>query len=87
MKVIKLDFIYLKIKRTSYSWIDYATTGFGSFDIKFPNYGNSIDTVPAPADYDGDGKADLAIKDANGYWRIGYANNGYGSWDLVVNLR
>ena len=37
----------------------------------------------APADYDGDGKADWAMKDSSGAWVIDYASNGLGSYDAV----
>ena len=33
------------------------------------------------ADFDGDGKADLAVKFDGGTWRIDYAANGFGAWD------
>lgn len=33
------------------------------------------------ADFDGDGKADLAYKFDGGTWRIDYAGNGFGAWD------
>ena len=36
---------------------------------------------PAPADYDGDGHADLAVKDGTGLWAIDFASNGFGVWD------
>ena len=42
-----------------------------------------IGFVPAPADYDGDGKADLSGKDADGNWYIDHAANGFGQWDLI----
>jgi VCBS repeat protein len=35
----------------------------------------------APADYDGDGKADLSIKLDGGTWKIDYSTNGFGVWD------
>src|ERR1041385_4867637 len=38
-----------------------------------------------PADYDGDGKADLAIKLDGGTWQIDYAANGLRIWDEAVN--
>ena len=47
-----------------------------------PNYLASVDGY-APADYDGDGKADFAIKDFSGAWAIDYANNGFGTYDVV----
>jgi hypothetical protein len=33
--------------------------------------------APAPADYDGDGKADLGLTDGLGHWIIDYSGNGY----------
>jgi hypothetical protein len=42
-----------------------------------------IGFVPAPADYDGDGKADLGGKDADGNWYVDYAANGFGRWDVL----
>jgi|GEM_PF-2991865 len=47
---------------------------------KLTGYGGS-EYIPVPADYDGDGKADLSVKHASGSWHIDYARNGFGSWD------
>ena len=38
----------------------------------------------APADFDGDGKADLSIKLDGGTWKIDYSWNGFVGWDAVV---
>jgi hypothetical protein len=46
------------------------------------NYMASVDGY-APADYDGDGKADFAIKDFSGAWAIDYAANGFGAYDEI----
>jgi hypothetical protein len=35
----------------------------------------------APADFDGDRRADLSIKLDGGTWKIDYAANGFGQWD------
>src|ERR1041384_7747876 len=37
----------------------------------------------APADYDGDGRADLSMKADDGRWLIDYASNGFGAWDAT----
>jgi hypothetical protein len=37
----------------------------------------------APADYDNDGKMDIAVKFDSGDWRIDLAANGFGTWDLT----
>lgn len=37
------------------------------------------------ADYDGDHRADISAKDDTGVWRIDYAGNGFGSWDVIVS--
>jgi FG-GAP-like repeat len=66
--------------------IDYAANGFGSWDWQSATgaYGNDT-AIPVPADYDGDGKADLAFKvNGNGWWYIDRANNGFGSWDQTI---
>jgi hypothetical protein len=39
------------------------------------------DEGAAVADFDGDRKADLALKFDGGTWRIDYAANGFGAWD------
>ena len=57
--------------------------GFGGrWDFAYRGYGDST-AVPVPADYDGDGRADLAVKDATGMWAIDYAANGFGVWDEI----
>lgn len=38
---------------------------------------------PVPADYDGDGRADLSMKMDDGRWLIDYASNGFGAWDAT----
>jgi hypothetical protein len=43
----------------------------------------SSSPVPVTADYDNDGRADLAVKDNGGVWRIDYAANGFGAWDAA----
>jgi hypothetical protein len=60
--------------------IDSANNGFGSWDNSYRGYGGA-DAIPAPADYDGDSKADLSVKVYDGRWLIDYASNGLGSWD------
>jgi len=45
-------------------------------------FGNRPGVSFAGADYDGDKKTDIAIKDDTGAWRIDYAANGFGAWDL-----
>ena len=42
----------------------------------------SIDANIVPADYDGDGKADLSILSLDGKWCIDYAVDGFGSWNV-----
>ncbi|MBF6609812.1 MAG: VCBS repeat-containing protein [Chryseobacterium sp.] len=66
--------------------IDYASDGFGSFNIEFNGYGD-ITAEPVPADYDGDGKADLSIKTTtNGMWLIDKSSLGLGGWDMGISL-
>ncbi len=48
----------------------------------FPNYMASVDGY-APADYDGDGLSDWAIKDFSGAWTIDYSSNGLGFYDAT----
>jgi hypothetical protein len=38
---------------------------------------------PAPADYDGDGKADLSVVDDNGVWYVSYARSNFARWDVI----
>jgi subtilisin family serine protease len=40
---------------------------------------------PVPADYDGDGRADLSMKMDDGRWLIDYASNGFGAWDATYS--
>jgi hypothetical protein len=65
-------------------YVDFASNNFGVWDNKFYGYGPST-SHPVPADYDGDGKADLSVKTDTGYWYIDYAINGFGAWDVTYS--
>ena len=70
----------IAIKDSSGRWaIDYADNGFGSFDIERFGYGGA-NAKPFPADYDGDGRADMAIW-ADGTWYFDYARDGFNGWN------
>jgi len=59
-----------------------ASQALGQCHVKrhFPNYKAAVDGY-APADYDGDGKADWSIKDFSGAWTIDYSSNGLSGYD------
>ncbi|PSM31551.1 M12 family metallopeptidase [Haliangium sp. UPWRP_2] len=74
----------LSVKSDAGFWgIDYSSNGFGAWDWQswLVNQYGDASFRPAPADYDGDGRADIAVKGANGFWGIDYAANGFGGWD------
>jgi hypothetical protein len=79
----------LSVKTDSGRWyIDYASNGFGAWDLaRTPLVGyGGVTSRPVPADYDGDRKADLSVKDGTGRWYIDYASDGFGRWNRIVNL-
>ena len=88
----------IAIKTTAGEWlIDYSNDFgkpecasrpcFGAWNLMLKGsqaiYGGS-EWTPVPADYDGDCKADLAMKSIYGDWFIDYASNGYGRWDVTL---
>jgi subtilisin family serine protease len=73
----------LSIKTDDGRWvIDYASNGFGSWDVNYSGYGGT-DAHPVPRDYDGDGKADLSVKTDGGLWSIDYSSTGFGGFDVT----
>ena len=78
---------HISVRSDTYqNWsIDYAWNGLGSWNVCYNGYGGA-DSVPVPGDYDGDGRADLAIKTSDNLWKIDYASNGFGAFDQAVVL-
>ena len=62
-------------------WIISTTSGMGP---ALPPR-NTIPADVVNADYDGDGKVDLAVKTAWGDWKIDFASNGFGFWDVIYS--
>jgi hypothetical protein len=81
---------------TSGNWyVDYAFDGFGNW-VKYDIVARQCPASPfrrqcldqftyVPADYDGDGAADLSVKTRGGVWYIDYAGNGHdqSQWDAA----
>lgn len=80
------------VKNNNGDWlIDYSANGVGGridpltgnrfkWDVSLHGYGLT-GVLPVPGDYDGDGKSDVAIKDAAGTWLIDYSNDGFHGWN------
>lgn len=61
--------------------LDYAADNLDGWDWTGYGYGGSQDD-PVPADYDGDGRYDLAIlKNSDHKWYIDFAYNGFEGWE------
>ena len=59
--------------------VAYYAQNFNAWHLILPGYGGS-ESVPAPGDYDNDGKTDIAYKNnTTGEWKIDYSGNGFGS--------
>ena len=63
--------------------IDFAHDGFGAWNKIIS--GLDATALPAPADYDGDGRTDIAIRKDDGGWFIDLSGNclDTGQWDSV----
>lgn len=80
---------YSKISTTLSTFPWSNSTSFEINEI-LPGEGILVKLVPivtpCPADYDGDGNIDLAVKSSTGQWRINYGVNGYPlGWDIAYN--
>ena len=76
----------IAIKTDDGRWkIDYASNGFGAWDVIVTNRYGGTESHGAPGDYDGDGRADIAVKTDNGSWSIDYASNGFGPFDQTYH--
>lgn len=65
--------------------IDFAHDGFGDWNKIISGFGST--DLPAPADYDGDGRTDLGARSDLGVWVIDYSGNCLGApprpgWDF-----
>jgi hypothetical protein len=80
----KADLVVMHKASGGSGWgMDFSANGFGTIEVWRNAHITYSYTKPMPSDYDGDGFADIAVKNDDGYWAIDYAVNGFGNWDMV----